>query len=162
MSDYDDELIMLDRRAGPGSPVASSAARREYLDRQDRVEHEYFDVFEDHFPTDADSYLITSAGFMTSNLRPSLSYSQEIKSARLGTIATSVHAIARVIDLVALGKRVDCLFVLVEQRQLIARNHRVPHAPRVPFVARNCRDRAKRKEADRVPVLEHRIRRVTP
>lgn len=107
MADYDDELIMLDRRPGPHMPVATTAARREYLERQDRVEHQYFDVFEDSFPTDAKSYVITSAGFMTSNLRATDSYSAEIKRARLGTIATSAHAIARVIELVALGKDVD-------------------------------------------------------
>jgi hypothetical protein len=107
MADYDPELIMLDDRHGDVSPVANEAARREFFARQDRVAHLPFDVFQDSFPTDASSYTIVSAGFMTSTLRPTPSYDSEIKQARLGTLATSVHAIARVLELVALGKRVD-------------------------------------------------------
>lgn len=107
LADYDPELIMLEYRPRTYSPVANEAARREFLARQDRVAHLPFDVFQDSFPTDASSYTIVSAGFMTSTLRPPSDYDREIKHARLGTIATSVHAIARVIELVALGKRVD-------------------------------------------------------
>ena len=107
LADYDEELIMFDRRAGEYGPVATEAARREFLARQDRIVHLPFDVFEDHFSTDASSYMIVSAGFMTSTLRPPPAHSREVSSARLGTIATSVHAVLRVMELVALGKSVD-------------------------------------------------------
>ncbi|PRQ09013.1 hypothetical protein [Enhygromyxa salina] len=106
MADYDSELIMLDASA-PRIPVANNAARQAFLARQDRVEHTRFDVFEDQFPTDASSYTIVSAGFMTSTLRAQPSENREVKTARLGTISTSVHAILRVMQLVALGKSVD-------------------------------------------------------
>lgn len=108
LADYDEDLIMLDLRDSDVGPVATEAARREFLARQDRVEHLRFNVFEDRFPTDASSYTIVSAGFMTSTLRPPPSQPQkEINAARLGTISTSVHAILRVMELVALGKSVD-------------------------------------------------------
>jgi hypothetical protein len=107
LRDYDEELIMLDQRDHEHAPVATEAARREFLARQDRVVHLPFDVFEDHFDTDARSYTIVSTGFMTSTLRPTDSQAQHIKDARLGTISTSVHAILRVMELVALGKSVD-------------------------------------------------------
>lgn len=106
LADYDPELIMLDG-TGKRSPVADDATRRAFLARQDRVAHLRFDVFEDHFPTDANSYTIVSAGFMTSTLRAQASAKREVKAARLGTISTSVHAILRVMELVALGKSVD-------------------------------------------------------
>jgi hypothetical protein len=106
-ADYDEELIMHDRRVGAITPIADEAARREFLARQDRVEHLPFDVFEHHFPTDARSYTIVSAGFMTSTLGPPPSLGKDVKSARLGTTSTSVHAILRVMELVALGKSVD-------------------------------------------------------
>jgi hypothetical protein len=108
LSEYDSELIMIDLRGSEGAPVANEAARREFLARQDRIEHMRFDVFEDQFPTDAASYTIVSTGFMTSNLRPTPARSgKELGAARLGTISTSVHAILRVMELVALGKSVD-------------------------------------------------------
>jgi hypothetical protein len=107
MADHDPELIMLDCRTSKHGRVATEAARREFFARQDRVEHLPFDVFKDSFPTDAGSYTIVSAGFLTSNLRPSSDYSAKIKGSRLGTLATSMHALARVLELVALGKSVD-------------------------------------------------------
>jgi hypothetical protein len=107
MADYDGELILLDSRVDPRGPVADGAARRAFLDRQDRVEHLRFDVFEDQLPTDASSYVITSAGFMTSNLSAGRSAKPEVRAARLSTISTSLHAILRVMELVALGKSVD-------------------------------------------------------
>jgi hypothetical protein len=107
LADHDEELIILDRRVGESSPVASLAARQEFLARQDRIAHLPFDVFQDHFPTDARSYTIVSTGFMTSTLRPTPAHAREVKTTRLGTISTSVHAILRVMELVALGKSVD-------------------------------------------------------
>lgn len=108
LAEYDEELIMLDVRTDESGPVANEAARREFLARQERVEHLPFDVFEQQFPTDADSYTIVSTGFMTSNLRPTPGRAQkDIIEARLGTISTSMHAILRVMELVALGKSVD-------------------------------------------------------
>jgi hypothetical protein len=107
LADHDPELILLADRPGKHTPIANEATRREFLARQDRVAHLPFDVFQDSFPTDASSYTIVSAGFLTSTLRPPTDYDPEIKNARLGTIATSVHAIARVLELVALGKSVD-------------------------------------------------------
>lgn len=106
LADYDEELIMLDARVA-NVPVATQAARREFLARQDRVVHLPFDVFQDHFATDASSYTIVSAGFMTSTLTPGSSETRSVKGARLGTVSTSVHAILRVLELVALGKSVD-------------------------------------------------------
>lgn len=107
LADYDEELIMQDLRGNAFGPVATEAARQEFLARQERVVHLPFDVFEDHFATDARSYTIVSTGFMTSTLRPQPSQAKDVKAARLGTISTSVHAILRVMELVALGKSVD-------------------------------------------------------
>jgi hypothetical protein len=107
LADYDPELILLDQRTNSLMPVADNATRQDYLARQDRVEHLHFNVFKDRFPTDASSYVIVSAGFMTSTLRAGKSGDPEVKAARLGTISTSVHAILRVMELVALGKSVD-------------------------------------------------------
>jgi hypothetical protein len=108
LADYDEELIMLDIRDSDIGPVATEAARADFLARQNRIEHLPFDVFKHHFPTDARSYTIVSAGFMTSTLRPPTERKQkDINSARLGTISTSVYALLRVMELVALGKSVD-------------------------------------------------------
>lgn len=107
LAEYDEELIMLDLRENQNGPVATEAARQEFLAHQNLVEHLPFDVFEDQLPTDARSYTIVSTGFMTSNLRPQPSQPQDVKAARLGTISTSVHAVLRVMELVALGKSVD-------------------------------------------------------
>jgi hypothetical protein len=107
LAEYDEELIMLDLRENKNGPVATEAARQEFLARQNLVEHLPFDVFEDQLPIDASSYTIVSTGFMTSNLRPQPSQAKDVKAARLGTISTSVHAAMRVMELVVQGKSVD-------------------------------------------------------
>lgn len=108
LSDYDGELILIDRRfPHRPAPVATEAVRREFLAQQARVAHLPFDVFSSQFPTDAESYVIVSTGFMTSTLRARPSAAREAGRARLGTTATSVYAILRVMELVARGKSVD-------------------------------------------------------
>jgi hypothetical protein len=112
LRDQDEELILLDRPdLNKPAVVADEATRARFLARQDEVEHLPFDVFKDSFPLHARSYSIVSAGFMTSNLRPTAAESREIKAARLGTLSTSVHAILRVMELVAAGKSVDLLTI---------------------------------------------------
>lgn len=112
VQDYDEDLILLDRTDQESRAViADEACRRRFLARQDAVVHLPFDVFTDSFPQQARSYSIVSAGFMTSNLRPSAAESRDVKAARLGTISTSVHAIHRVVELAAAGKSVDLLTI---------------------------------------------------
>jgi hypothetical protein len=49
-----------------------------------------------------------------------------------------------------------------EQRDRVTGNHRVAHTARVPLVARHRGDGAEGEQPDRAPVLEHRIRRISP
>ena len=77
------------------------------LARQSEVEYLKFDVLEDSFPTDVESYVIISAGFMTSTVRPTTRPQWMKHGAGAGHLAISVHAVERVIELVAQGKDVD-------------------------------------------------------
>jgi hypothetical protein len=106
LQDSDEDLIIMDRRHGR-RVAADASSRKTFLERQDRIRHMPFDVFQDRFPLDAESYSVFSSGFMTSTLRPSPSESSEVRAARLGATSTSVHAILRVVELAAAGKKVD-------------------------------------------------------
>ena len=110
LQDYDADLIVLERANG-ATAVAGEETRKRFLDAQSGIEHLPFDVFKDSFPARAQSYAIVSTGFMTSTLGAFKGESREIKGARLGTISTSVHAVLRVVELVAAGKSVDLLTI---------------------------------------------------
>jgi hypothetical protein len=106
LRDYDDDLVILERRSG-STAVIGEERRKLFLGAQDRIRHIPFDVFKDRLPRDAESYAVVSAGFMTSTLGPFNGESKDVKSARLGTISTSVHAAYRVVELAATGRDVD-------------------------------------------------------
>ena len=79
-----------------------------FLEKQHAIEFLPFDVFTHSFPTDADSYAITSIAFMTSTFRGiHEKIDPEIRAARMGNFAVSLFAILRVLELVTLGKTVD-------------------------------------------------------
>ena len=67
-----------------------------------------FDVFKDHFPTQFQSYFITSFGFMSSTVRSDSEHApyQKFKGVEAYDF-TFYMAVRRVIELVALGKDVD-------------------------------------------------------
>lgn len=106
-ADYDGDLIV--RHYAPGRlSIADDATRDAFLARQDRVGYLPFNVFQDSFPPDARSYLIISTGFLTSTIPAGRgAKSQAIVAAGLGPMATTVHGVARVLELVARGKDVD-------------------------------------------------------
>lgn len=90
--------------------------RERYLLQQSRVEYTSFDVFKNSFPTDANSYVITSMGFVASTVRsksnhvPGSEQEDEFHST-LNSSSTSMHGIYRVLELVAKGKDVDFMTV---------------------------------------------------
>ena len=92
------------------------AEHRRYIAQQSKVEHLAFDVFESSFPTDSDSYVITSMGFVASTIKSKSNHIQESApedtlSDIFNSTSTSVHAIYRVVELVAKGKDVDFMTV---------------------------------------------------
>lgn len=110
--DYDDDIIL--RTVNPLSYnycVADDHQREKFLNRQANVVWLPFDVYKDSFP-DASSYAFTSTGFITSTVRPNFNVQNENKDMKgLGTLLTSFHGLARVMEKVVQGKDVD-LFTL--------------------------------------------------
>lgn len=107
LRENDPELVLM--RAKKNKPSVIGADEREkYLRAQDQVPYLPFDVLQNSFPDDANSYVITSTGFMTSTVRPS-KRKRSLRTAKksLPSVSLSVHAIARVLELVAKGKDVD-------------------------------------------------------
>jgi hypothetical protein len=83
--------------------------REVYLKKLDAQEYRSFNVFEDRFETDKNSYMITSFGFLTSNPSTGPEFSPKY-TCQLGRHLKSVdvqfHGLFRVLELVALGKKV--------------------------------------------------------
>jgi hypothetical protein len=107
--DYDADLCF--QLVGPDGKrrIAGSHAREAHLERQRWVKHLRFDAMSDSFPDDADSYAIVSTGFMTSTVRPHAKRGEWRAEAAsgVGHLCLSVHAIARVLELVRTRKAVD-------------------------------------------------------
>ncbi|MBY0428520.1 MAG: hypothetical protein K2Q32_04795, partial [Alphaproteobacteria bacterium] len=102
-------IIRTVRTLGDNYCVADDNERNSFLERQAKISWLPFDVFNDSFP-DASSYAFTSTGFITANPRAS----GDCKKAgmkELGTLFTSFHGLARVMEKVIQGKDVD-LFTL--------------------------------------------------
>ncbi len=107
MERYDPELVIQTVSSEGYRWIADTMVQSEYRARQSEVEYLKFDVLEDSFPTDVESYVIISAGFMTSTVRPTTRPQWMKHGAGAGHLAISVHAVERVIELVAQGKDVD-------------------------------------------------------
>jgi len=107
--DYDGEICFRVKFPNGKRGIADSKARAAFLARQRRVEHLPFDVLTDSFSDDASSYAIVSTGFMTSTIRPQQKRAdwRAEAAAGIGHLGLSMHAIARVLELVQKGKSVD-------------------------------------------------------
>jgi hypothetical protein len=107
--DYDPELVLQVVDPRGLHRVATSAEREAHAHRQGRIVHLSLDVLEGSFPRDAESYAIVSTGFMTSTVRPREHQVDWQGEGNLGVghLGLSLHAIARVLELVQLGKAVD-------------------------------------------------------
>jgi hypothetical protein len=113
LADYDPELVLHVAAPGVSHRVATAAERDAHLARQERVDHLPLDVLHEGFPADARSYAIVSTGFLTSTVRPAEQQAdwRSDSAEGLGHLGLSVHAIARVLELVRDGKRVDLLTI---------------------------------------------------
>ena len=107
--DYDDDLCIQVEGPDGRRGIAATTAREAYLERQRQVKHLPFNVMSDSFPDGADSYAIVSTGFMTSTVRPQQKRGEwrAKAAAGVGHLGLSLHAIARVLELVQKGKTVD-------------------------------------------------------
>lgn len=105
IEEHDPDIIIQEVLSGKKLTIADTDMHDAYLRRQTQVEYLKFDVLEDSFPEDADSYAIVSAGFMTSTVRPKIG--RELRKNGNGHILLSLHAILRVMELAVRGKEVD-------------------------------------------------------
>src|SRR5262249_23206697 len=107
--DYDAEICFQVHGTDGKRRIADGVTRDRFLARQRRVEYLPFNVMKDSFPDDADSYAIVSTGFITSTVRPEEKQAEwrAEPGAGVGHLGLSIHAIARVLDLVKNGKSVD-------------------------------------------------------
>jgi hypothetical protein len=107
--DYDPDICFQIEDADGRRGIAGSTERERFLDRQRRVEYLPFNVMNDSFPDGAESYAIVSTGFLTSTVRPKEKRGEwrAEAGAGVGHLGLSIHAIARVVELVQKGKSVD-------------------------------------------------------
>jgi hypothetical protein len=103
-----DPDIVLQKNSRNGTrSILRDNEHQAYIKRQSAIGYLPFDVLLDSFPDEAQSYLIISAGFITSTVRPNLTSHQMIPSQELGHVALSIHGVMRVMELVQKGKDVD-------------------------------------------------------
>lgn len=113
-ADYDEDIAFLGLADdGKTRRVVFGDEREDFLRRQREVVYQPFNVHNDSFPDDKDSYGIVSTGFMTSTVRP-----QEMQpewatkpAGGYGHVALSIQAMIRVLELVKKGKAVDLFTV---------------------------------------------------
>lgn len=108
-SKYDPEICFQIEGPDQKRTFADQKTRDAFLQAQDKVQFQKFDVLESTFPKDAESYSIVSGGFMTSTVRPR-QHQDDWKAnpgMGLGHLGLSIHAMIRVIELAKTGKPVD-------------------------------------------------------
>lgn len=86
--------------------IQTESERQIYLKKVNAVPFVYFDVFADHFPTAAQSYVITSFGFLSSTVG-SESVASKTSPGGNGYFSLTYNATKRIVELIALGKSVD-------------------------------------------------------
>ena len=113
MADYDPELVLHVVEGDGTHRVATSAERDAHRTRQERVAHLPLDVLRAGLPRDARSYAIVSTGFLTSTVRPGEHQPDWTAAGNegVGHLGLSLHALARVLELVRDGKSVDLFTV---------------------------------------------------
>lgn len=109
LSVYDDRLFV--RKMTDVGPVClNSVEMAGYLARQREIPWIKTDISTDKLPQSFGSYLITSAGFVTSTVRPSEAMEETWCSEKIESgsryLITSLVAIYRIMELVRTGKRV--------------------------------------------------------
>ena len=97
------DRLLLVRKAPSGERLVSGDEKEAYLRRLAETPYQRFDVFENSFPTNHQSYVIASTGFLTSTVRPTMTGSFQ----RRGFQATSLAGIREIMRLVQQGKDVD-------------------------------------------------------
>lgn len=107
--EHDPDIIIQEVSSSGRIVIADTETHSRHFAKQARVGYLKFNVLDDAFPLDAESYSIVSTGFMTSTVRANIG--RELKKKGHGHILLSLHAILRVVELAALGKDVDLFTV---------------------------------------------------
>lgn len=111
ISKYDEDLIIRKRVSKIQNVCLNNAEMQEYLERQKAVKYTKFNISNHSIPDHFNSYMIVSAGFMTSTVKL-LKQTEEkwcaekIQPSSRYTV-TSILAMYRVMELVAAGKHVQ-------------------------------------------------------
>lgn len=91
------------------SPTISETEEKDHFGLLVNQPYIEFDVFTDEFPTDFESYNITSFGFINSTVT-SLSLAQEEIERELKKFNSMFYGVYRIVQLIALGKSVNVVF----------------------------------------------------